>query len=167
MAFSIKDIFTKDEYDENINGTEDEFYDTESTPIENTNNKMILLEPRAYSESQQIADHLKNRNSVVVNLKRVTSDQAKRIIDFLSGCIYAIGGTMQKIGVGIYLCTPKNVNVQGKISEDNKDQDKTEEKNVIFSQENIETGTYEVEAAGKYVVRITAEDHKGGFYIGE
>lgn len=127
MAFSIKDIFTKDEYDENINGTEDEFYDTESTPIENSNNKMILLEPRAYSESQQIADHLKNRNSVVVNLKRVTSDQAKRIIDFLSGCIYAIGGTMQKIGIGIYLCTPKNVNVQGKISEDNKDQDKTEE----------------------------------------
>ncbi|MBE6145987.1 MAG: DUF552 domain-containing protein [Firmicutes bacterium] len=127
MAFSIKDIFTKDEYDENINGTEDEFYDIESTPIENSNNKMILLEPRAYSESQQIADHLKNRNSVVVNLKRVTSDQAKRIIDFLSGCIYAIGGTMQKIGVGIYLCTPKNVNVQGKISEDNKDQDKTEE----------------------------------------
>ena len=127
MAFSIKDIFTKDEYDENINGTEDEFYDPEATPIENCNNKMILLEPRAYSESQQIADHLKNRNSVVVNLKRVTSDQAKRIIDFLSGCIYAIGGTMQKIGVGIYLCTPKNVNVQGKISEDNKDQDKTEE----------------------------------------
>lgn len=127
MAFSIKDIFAKDEYDENINGTEDEFYEQESTPIENSNNKMILLEPRAYSESQQIADHLKNRNSVVVNLKRVTSDQAKRIIDFLSGCIYAIGGTMQKIGVGIYLCTPKNVNVQGKISEDNKDQDKPEE----------------------------------------
>jgi len=80
--------------------------------------KMMLLEPRAYSESQQIADHLKNRNSVVVNLKRVTSDQAKRIIDFLSGCIYSIGGKMQKIGVGIYLCTPKNVNIQGKISDD-------------------------------------------------
>ena len=89
-----------------------------------TGNKMILLEPRAYSESQQIADHLKHRNSVVVDLKRVTSDQAKRIIDFLSGCIYAIGGTMQKVGVGIYLCAPKNVNVQGKISEDNKDKDK-------------------------------------------
>ena len=89
-----------------------------------TGNKMILLEPRDYSESQQIADHLKHRNSVVVNLKRVTSDQAKRIIDFLSGCIYAIGGTMQKVGVGIYLCAPKNVNVQGKISEDNKDKEK-------------------------------------------
>ena len=128
MAFSIKKIFSEiDEEDTNFNGAEDEFYSQETTPVENSNNKMILLEPRAYSESQQIADHLKNRNSVVVNLKRVTSDQAKRIIDFLSGCIYAIGGTMQKIGVGIYLCTPKNVNVQGKISEDNKDQDKVEE----------------------------------------
>ena len=91
-------------------------------------NKMILLEPRAYSESQQIADYLKKRNSVVVNLKRVTSDQAKRIIDFLSGCIYAIGGTMQKVGVGIYLCAPKNVNVQGKITEDaDKSKDDIEE----------------------------------------
>ena len=53
-------------------------------------------------------------------MKRVTSDQAKRIIDFLSGCIYSIGGKMQKIGVGIYLCTPKNVNVQGKITEDSE-----------------------------------------------
>lgn len=127
MAFSIKNIFISDEEDERIEGAEEEFYNSETTNIETSNNKMILLEPRAYSESQQIADHLKNRNSVVVNLKRVTSDQAKRIIDFLSGCIYAIGGTMQKIGVGIYLCTPKNVNVQGKISEDNKDQDKAEE----------------------------------------
>ena len=89
---------------------------------------MILLEPRAYSESQQIADHLKKRDSVVVNLKRVTSDQAKRIIDFLSGCIYAIGGTMQKVGVGIYLCAPKNVNVQGKISDDSqKEKDSQDE----------------------------------------
>ena len=127
MAFSIKNFFESVDEEDKFNGTEDDFYEQDSASIENSNNKMILLEPRAYSESQQIADHLKNRNSVVVNLKRVTSDQAKRIIDFLSGCIYAIGGTMQKIGVGIYLCTPKNVNVQGKISEDNKDQEKPDE----------------------------------------
>ena len=97
---------------------EDGFYDEpkEETP---KGNEMILIEPRAYSESQQIAEHLKKRNSVVVNLKRVTSDQAKRIIDFLSGCIYAIGGSMEKVGVGIYLCAPNNVSVQGKISDDN------------------------------------------------
>ncbi|MBR6949135.1 MAG: cell division protein SepF [Bacilli bacterium] len=126
----IRDLFKSDEEEDKLVGTEDEYYSRESDDTQDISNgnKMILLEPRAYSESQQIADHLKNRNSVVVNLKRVTADQAKRIIDFLSGCIYAIGGNMQKVGVGIYLCTPKNVNVQGKISEDNsKDQEKSEE----------------------------------------
>ena len=124
MAFKkLKKWIVDDEENINNNG-EDDYYSVSAEDAvkeaDKTGNKMILLEPRAYSESQQIADHLKARNSVVVNLKRVTSDQAKRIIDFLSGCIYAIGGTMQKIGVGIYLCTPKNVNVQGKITDDSE-----------------------------------------------
>ena len=123
----LKKLFADDDED-NLVGTEDEYYavseDDALKEADKTGNKMILLEPRAYSESQQIADHLKNRNSVVVNLKRVTSAQAKRIIDFLSGCVYSIGGTMQKIGVGIYLCTPKNVNIQGKITDDNEKADK-------------------------------------------
>lgn len=80
--------------------------------------KMILLEPRAYSESQQIADHLKNGNTVVVNMKRVTADQAKRIVDFLSGTVYALSGDLQKIGVGIFLCTPKDVDVEGSITDE-------------------------------------------------
>ena len=130
MGFSLKKLISDTDEDENINVSEDEFYSISKEDAlkeaDKTGNKMILLEPRAYSESQQIADHLKNRNSVVVNLKRVTSDQAKRIIDFLSGCIYSIGGSMQKIGVGIYLCTPKNVNVQGKISEDSDKENKGE-----------------------------------------
>lgn len=83
-----------------------------------TSNKMILIEPRAYSESQQIADHLKRKSTVVVNLKRVTPDQAKRIADFLSGTVYALGGGIQKLGGGIFLCTPRNVNIEGSISED-------------------------------------------------
>ena len=132
MGFSIKKFF-KDSNDEtSTEPNEDDFYsagkDGAIEEADITGNKVILLEPRAYSESQQIADYLKKRNSVVVNLKRVTSDQAKRIIDFLSGCIYAIGGTMKKVGVGIYLCAPKNVNVQGKITEENaKDKDTTKE----------------------------------------
>ncbi len=113
--------------DVDIETQEDEYY-TEQKEDVPKGSEMILLEPRAYSESQQIADHLKKRNSVVVNLKRVTSDQAKRIIDFLSGCIYAIGGTMQKVGVGIYLCAPNNVTVNGKITEENdKSKDNVED----------------------------------------
>ena len=126
MGFSIKKFFKDSNEETTTEPNEDDFYsvgkDGAIEEADITGNKVILLEPRAYSESQQIADHLKSRHTVVVNLKRVTSDQAKRIIDFLSGCIYAIGGSMQKIGVGIYLCAPKNVNVQGKITEesDNK-----------------------------------------------
>jgi FtsZ-interacting cell division protein YlmF len=120
MGFSIKKLFSSDEL---VSTTpfEDEFYtiSTEDAVIEGgEGSKLILLEPRAYSESQQIADHLKNRHTVVVNLKRVTTDQAKRIIDFLSGTVYAIGGDLQKIGGGIFLCTPKNMSVQGKITGD-------------------------------------------------
>ena len=133
MGFKFKKLFEDNDEDSLQNVSEDEFYTISKEDAvkeaDKTGNKIILLEPRAYSESQQIADHLKSRNSVVVNLKRVTSAQAKRIIDFLSGCIYAIGGSMQKIGVGIYLCTPKNVNVQGKISDeaDKKEEKDTEE----------------------------------------
>ncbi len=102
---------------------DDNYYTTSREEFHEQNgiagSKMMLLEPRAYSESQQIADYLKNRSAVVVNLKRVTPDQAKRIVDFLYGTIYAIGGDLQKLGGGIFLCTPNNVNVEGAISEDN------------------------------------------------
>ena len=128
MAFNFKKaIFGDDEVNTN-DSIEEEFYMVSGKDIKDeddgSGNKMILVEPRAYSESQTIADHLKKRNSVVVNLKRGSSDQAKRIIDFLTGCIYAIGGDLQKLGNGIYLCTPKNVTVQGKMTDGTEKQDK-------------------------------------------
>jgi cell division inhibitor SepF len=79
--------------------------------------KVILIEPRSYSEAQDIADYLVNRKSVVINLQRVQHDQAKRIVDFLSGTVYAIGGDIQKLGTGTFLCTPENVDISGTISE--------------------------------------------------
>ena len=114
--------------DDNIN--ENEFYETKAFKEVDNGSKMILFEPRAYSESQQIADYLKKRNAVVVNLKRVTPDQAKRIVDFLSGTLYAINGGLQKLGTGIFLCTPNNVDVEGSITDEVKEKAlKKEEKN--------------------------------------
>ena len=114
--------------------SEDEFYTMSAQEAYKDNssegNKMILLEPRAYSESQQIADHLKKRNTVVVNLKRVTPEQAKRIVDFLSGTLYAIGGDLQKLGSGIFLCTPKNINVQGKMTDEEEKKARTKNDDV-------------------------------------
>lgn len=119
MAFDKLKKMLGDEDDRDV-VDEESFYTIDENKEKTTkeaSNQMILIEPRAYSESQTIADHLKSKNTVVVNLKRVTDAQAKRIIDFLTGTLYAIGGDLQKIGPGIYLCTPKNVSVQGKISE--------------------------------------------------
>ena len=124
MAFGkkIKEMITDEERNE------ESYYTADAVTMPQGSGKMILLEPRAFSESQQIADHLKKRNTVVVNMKRVTPDHAKRIIDFLSGTVYAIGGDLQKIGVGIFLCTPKNVNVEGSITDDdNKRQEDIED----------------------------------------
>ena len=79
--------------------------------------KMILMEPRTYDEAQDIADHLKARKAVVINLQRISHEQAKRVVDFVSGTVYAIGGDIQKLGSNIFLCTPDNVDVSGTITE--------------------------------------------------
>ena len=117
MAFKLKEIFTGEEED-----TDSIDYEVKE-PIKKSNNKefknkTILVEPRAFSEAQQIADYLKAKNQVVVNFKRVTSDVSKRIMDFLNGIVYAIDGTMQKLGPGIVICAPKGFEIEGNISEE-------------------------------------------------
>lgn len=114
---------TVENKDNNIKNNENEYYEAGDLAFSDKSgaSKMVLFEPRAYSESQQIADYLKKRNAVVVNLKRVTPDQAKRIVDFLSGTLYAINGGLQKLGTGIFLCTPNNINVEGSITEEAKE----------------------------------------------
>ena len=79
--------------------------------------RVILNEPRSYEETQDIADHLRSHRPVVVNLQRVRPDQAMRIVDFLSGTVYALNGSISKIGSNIFLCTPENVEIQGAITE--------------------------------------------------
>ncbi|MGF9698820.1 MULTISPECIES: cell division protein SepF [Paenibacillus] len=81
------------------------------------NVKVVLYEPRSYDEAQEIADHLRSHRTVVVNLQRVRQDQALRVIDFLSGTVYALGGGISKIGGNIFLCTPDTVEIQGAITE--------------------------------------------------
>jgi cell division inhibitor SepF len=87
------------------------------TSIEQRTSKVVLYEPRTYNEVQEIADHIINRRSVVINLQRVEHEQAKRIVDFLSGTVYALSGDIQKLGSGTFLCTPDNVDVSGSITD--------------------------------------------------
>ncbi|MEC5422773.1 cell division protein SepF [Virgibacillus sp. C22-A2] len=87
------------------------------TSMQQPSSKVVLCEPRNYNEAQEIADNIVNRRAVVINLQRVDNTQAKRIVDFLSGTVYAINGDIQKLGTETFLCTPDNVNVSGTISE--------------------------------------------------
>ncbi|ANZ95801.1 MULTISPECIES: cell division protein SepF [Brochothrix] len=86
-----------------------------NSEVDDTN--VTLHEPRIYSEVQGIADALLNRQVVVVNLQRMDKEQSLRMIDFLSGNIYAINGEIKRLGNNIFLCVPENVNVDGAISE--------------------------------------------------
>ena len=79
-------------------------------------NKVIIREPNEYSDAQDIADCLKGNFPVFINLQRLEKAQAKRIVDFLSGTIYAIDGDIQRVGTNLFLCTPKNVETEGVVS---------------------------------------------------
>ncbi|MFD2656278.1 cell division protein SepF [Gracilibacillus thailandensis] len=79
--------------------------------------KMVLFEPRSFNEVQDIADHVVNRRSVVINLQRVDTQQARQIIDFMSGTVYAVSGQIKKLGSQTFLCTPENIEISGNITE--------------------------------------------------
>ncbi len=83
---------------------------------EKNNTKVCLFEPRVFSETQDIADELKHERAALVNLSKVDHGPKKRIVDFLSGTVYALDGDIQKVGSDIFLCTPDSVGVEGEIS---------------------------------------------------
>lgn len=85
--------------------------------IQQQNVKIVLCEPRTYNEAQEIADNIVNRRAVVVNLKRLDHGQAIRVLDFLSGTVYAVNGVMQKLSADTFLCAPDNLKITGSISE--------------------------------------------------
>ncbi|MDA8226889.1 MAG: cell division protein SepF [Desulfitobacterium hafniense] len=83
--------------------------------------KVVVMEPGTFEESQSIADQLKNRRPVIVNLENTEKNLAKRIVDFISGTTYALGGNMQKVGNGIFLFVPNNVDISGEMKDDIKE----------------------------------------------
>ena len=98
-------------------------YESQKTTVNRipTDAQMVLFEPRSFEEAEEIARHLKQRRACVVNLHRLQREYAQRTIDFLTGVVFALDGTIQKIGHNVILCTPKSVSVDGVISLDSDD----------------------------------------------
>lgn len=80
------------------------------------NLRVMVTEPTDYDEAQSIAENLKNKFPVVVNLEQADLDTAKRIIDFVSGAAFAINGNFQKVSSNIFIFTPPNVDINATMS---------------------------------------------------
>lgn len=77
--------------------------------------RLSVLQPRSYEEVQEIADHLKEREPVIVSLEGVDKGVSRRILDFLSGTTYALDGSIHRIGDEIFLFAPLNVTIDAHI----------------------------------------------------
>ena len=73
--------------------------------------KVVVIEPRSFDDVQQVANCLREKKPVVINFENTDADDAKRIIDFISGTTYALAGDIKKVGRNVFLCAPSNVNV--------------------------------------------------------
>lgn len=75
--------------------------------------KMVVVHPESFDDAQGICDHLKAKKPVVVNLEDVDKEEARRVVDFLSGSVYALDGNIQKVSTGIFIIAPNNVDIMG------------------------------------------------------
>ena len=75
--------------------------------------KVVLVKPERFENASEIADHLREKRTVVLNLESTNKDIARRLVDFLSGCAYALDGKIKKIAISTYIITPYNVDILG------------------------------------------------------
>lgn len=73
--------------------------------------KVIVIEPKTFDDAQQVANCLREKKPVVVNFEKTDSQEARRIVDFISGTTYALNGEIRKVGHDVFFCAPANVNV--------------------------------------------------------
>ncbi len=75
--------------------------------------KVVLVKPERFEAASEIADHLKEKRTVVINLESTHKDIARRLVDFLSGVAYAGEGKIKKVAANTYIITPYSVDIQG------------------------------------------------------
>lgn len=83
--------------------------------VSNAQMQVILVKPDRYEEVTDIADHMNDRKTVVLNLESADKDTARRIVDFLSGAAYANHGNMKKVSRGTFLIVPNGVDMMGEV----------------------------------------------------
>ena len=75
--------------------------------------QVVLVKPERYENASEIADHLRDKRTVVLNLEKTNKEDARRLIDFLSGVSYSINGSLKRVANNTFVITPNNVQVSG------------------------------------------------------
>ena len=90
-----------------------EFVAKRNNKVVNTQLSVVLVKPEKFDNAAEIADHLRERRTVVLNLEETNKDVARRLVDFLSGVTYALDGKIKKVAASTFIITPYNVDILG------------------------------------------------------
>lgn len=113
-----------DDFEEPVHSRDNVFDDRKSTRPDDRRNKIVnihattqlkvvLVKPERFENASEIADHLKDKRTVVLNLESTNKDVARRLIDFLSGVAYAGEGKIKKVAANTFIITPYHVDIEG------------------------------------------------------
>ncbi len=80
--------------------------------------KLVVMQPENFEDAQNIGDHLKNKKPIVVNLEGLEKESARRVVDFLSGAVYALDGSIQRVSSNIFIIAPNNVDIMADFKEE-------------------------------------------------
>lgn len=83
-------------------------------------NRIVVLKPKSFNNSTEVADELKQRRPVIIDVGALDPDEARRVVDFIAGTVYGVDGNMQKVSGGIFLATPNHVDIMGEVLKDGK-----------------------------------------------
>lgn len=125
---SIKDFIAPQEDDE-LELTEEEakavsaYEEPKSEAASNfvANADIVLFEPRSFDEVAEIGRHIKRKKACCINLQRMPLDSRQRLTDFLNGVVYGVDGAIKRLSDEVLLCSPKNLQVAGKIEINKED----------------------------------------------
>ncbi len=112
--------------------------------------KVVLVKPERFENASEIADHLKEKRTVVINLESTNKDIARRLIDFLSGVAYAGEGKIKKVAANTYIITPYHVDIMGDLI------DELENNGLLLIRDG---GLHDADTAGGFQPRICQGRH--------
>lgn len=115
----VENIYEYDDYDEEIEPEDRKIFGKRNkvVPMPQTQSiRMVISQPTNFEQSEEICGLLKEKKSVIVNLEYVNKDVARRIVDFISGGVYALDGHIQKVSNSIFLIAPTNYEITNEMA---------------------------------------------------